>query len=93
MLYEWYGIAASIRASALSLSSFCFVSRFNHTCFEGGAYLDDSLFPCPQLQKGVSIRANKYESDIFEHEADVCVNKSGSVEFGQADGQPCLGCT
>lgn len=56
-------------------------------------YLNDSLFPCPEIEKSVPVRTDEYEPNIFQYEADVRMDKSCGVEFRKADGQPCLGCT
>jgi hypothetical protein len=44
-------------------------------------YLNDSLFPCPEIEERVSIRTDEYEPDIFQYEADVRMDKSCGIEF------------
>lgn len=51
----------------------------------GGTHFDYCLLPRTQLAEGVPIRTDKYQTDVFEHKADVGVYKARSIELRQTD--------
>lgn len=84
-LYGCCEMACSILANVLSLSSFYpdqLVPR-PHCDYE--TYFNDCLFPGSQVCECVSVRTDKDQPNVLQYEADIGVDETGSIEFGQAD--------
>jgi len=62
------------------MSSLYPVSTFS--MIKSTPHLDNSLFPCPQFEEGISVGTDEYQPDVFEDETDVGVYESRCVEFG-----------